>query len=62
MYIDDPDHRDFNQVASQLLAAGANYFDRETKEPEVNFTKPLPEGHVKVGSPRVLEEPANAGK
>jgi hypothetical protein len=55
MITDDPDHRDLNTIAAELLAAGAPYFDRETKDEEVDVTKPLPEGHVNVGTPEVVE-------
>ena len=55
MIVDDPDHRDLNAIAAELLAAGAPYFDRETKAEEVDVVKPLPEGHVNVGTPEVVE-------
>lgn len=57
VYIDDPDHRDFNTIADKLLAVGADYFDRETEVPEVEAIKPLPEGRVELGTERVVEEP-----
>ncbi|MFI5357627.1 MAG: hypothetical protein ACHQ4G_09850 [Opitutales bacterium] len=62
VYLDDPDHRDLNQVTPQLLAVAADYFDRETKGPEDELTKPLPEGHVDIGTPRVTEQPARISK
>jgi hypothetical protein len=55
MLVDDPDHRDLNVIAKQMLEAGAPYFDREIKGEEVDVYKPLPEGHVKVGTPEVVE-------
>ena len=55
MIVDDPDHRDLNSIAAEMLAAGAPYFDREVKGEEVDVTKPLPEGHVSVGTPEVVE-------
>ena len=58
MIVDDPDHRDLNNIAAEMLAAGAPYFDREVKGEEVDVTKPLPEGHVNVGTPEVVEPKA----
>lgn len=55
MVVDDPDHRDLNAVAAKMLEAGAPFFDREIKDPEVDIYKPLPEGHVNVGTPAVVE-------
>ena len=53
--VDDPDHVDLNEVAEKMLDAGAPYFDKEVREPEVNIYKPMPEGHVRVGTPQVVE-------
>ena len=44
-------------IAAEMLAAGAPYFDREIKEEEVDVYKPLPEGHVNVGTPQVVDGP-----
>jgi hypothetical protein len=55
MNVDDPDHRDLNTVFKDMLAAGAQYFDKSMEEPEVSVFKPLPEGTVKVGTPTVIE-------
>ena len=55
MLVDDPDHRDLNVLAAKMLEAGAPYFDREIKGEEVDVYKPLPEGHVKLGTPEVVE-------
>ena len=55
MYVDDPDHRDLNVIVKQMLEAGAPYFDREIKDEEVEILKPLPAGHVKVGTPEVVQ-------
>ena len=55
MNVDDPDHRDLNTIAAEMLAAGSPYFDKEVKEDEIDVTKPLPEGHVDVGTPEVVE-------
>jgi hypothetical protein len=62
MLVDDPDHRDLNVIYKQLLDAGAPYFDQEIKGEEVDIMKPLPEGHVKVGSPEVVEPAKSSGK
>jgi hypothetical protein len=55
MNIDDPDNRDLNEVYKAMLAAGAPYFDREIAQEEVDVLKPLPEGHVKVGTPEIVK-------
>ena len=55
MLVDDPDHRDLNVICKQMLEAGAPYFDKEIKGEEVDVYKPLPEGHVTVGTPEVVE-------
>ena len=52
---DDPDNRDLNAIAAEMLAAGAPLFDKETKDKEVDLYKPLPEGRVNVGTPEVVE-------
>lgn len=59
VYIDDPDHRDLNQITKQLLDAAADYFGRKSEGKEVVITKPLPEGYVEVGRERVIEQPAS---
>lgn len=56
MFVDDPEHRDLNLIAKQMLEAGAPYFDREIKDEEVEIMKPLPDGHVNVGAPEVVEK------
>ena len=58
MLVDDPEHRDLNVIAATMLEAGAPYFDREIKGEEVDVYKPLPEGHVKLGTPEVVEPKA----
>jgi len=55
MVVDDPDHRDLNIVAAKMLEAGAPYFDRLTKDKEVEVQKPLPTGRVIFGTPEVVE-------
>jgi hypothetical protein len=54
---DDPDHRDLNVIAAQMLKAGAPYFDRDLKKPEVEFYQGMPEGQVNVGPATVVENP-----
>ena len=61
MYVDDPVHRDLNLVFKQMLEAGAPLFDKEIKDYEATIWKPLPEGHVKVGTPEVVQ-PAHSSE
>jgi hypothetical protein len=62
MNTDDPDHRDLNEIGGKMLELAAPFFDRELTEPEVVITQPLPEGHVKLGDAKVIEEPKPAKK
>ena len=55
MYVDDSAHLDLIVVIKQMLEAGAPYFDKEIKDYEATVWKPLPEGHVNVGAPEVVE-------
>jgi len=55
MVVDDPDHRDLNQVTMQMLAAGADYFDRVIKDGEVRVNSATPPGRVIVGPTKILE-------
>lgn len=57
MVVDDPDHRDLNQISAQLLKAGAGYFNREVKN-EAEVKVALREGRVEVGEARVVDSPA----
>lgn len=57
MIVDDPDHRDLNAVAAEMLSAGAHYFDKEIKEEEIDVTAPMGEGKVNVGTPEVVPDP-----
>lgn len=54
---DDPEHRDLNAIAAQMLEAGAAYFDKDIKgdKREINIYKPVPDGHVNVGAPEVVD-------
>ena len=54
MCVDDPDHRDLNTIAAEMLEAGAPYFDKVIRDPEATIFKPLPDGRVNVGTPEVL--------
>jgi hypothetical protein len=51
---DDPDHRDLNAIAAQMLEAGAPYFDKDVKDREIDLYKPAPDGKVNVGTPEVV--------
>jgi len=57
MFVDDPNHEDLNVIAKRMLEAGAPFFDKEIPDVGVEIVKPLPEGHVKVGTPEVIEHP-----
>jgi hypothetical protein len=52
---DDPDHRDLNAIAAEMLKAGAPYFDKDIKTPEIEFPPGVPRGKVNVGAPEVVE-------
>lgn len=56
MVTDNPESRDLNLALPALLAAGARYFDRETKEGEVTVKATMPTGSVKLGPLNVIEE------
>ena len=53
--VDDPDHRDLNQVAQAMLEAAGPWFDKLHSKPEVEVHKPLPTGKVIVGPTEVRE-------
>jgi hypothetical protein len=52
---DDPDHRDLNKIAAEMLKAGAPYFDKDIKKPEIEFWHGVPKGQVNVGTPEVVQ-------
>ncbi len=54
MVVDDPDHRDLNQIAASMLEAGAPFFDKEIREREADIFKPLPNTQIKLGTPEVV--------
>ena len=57
MVVNDPDRWNLNAVAGGMLAAGAPYFDREIAEHELEVSPPVPEGHVNLGAPEVVQPP-----
>ena len=59
---DDPDHRDLNAIAAQMIEAGAPYFDKALKKPEIDFYQPMREGRVNVGTPEVVDAPPKTTK
>ena len=57
MSISDPDQRRLDDVYKKMLAAGARHFDRPIdREREVIVNDQVPEGHVKLGTPEVVDE------
>lgn len=57
MHVDDPEHRDLNQVYKVLLAQGAPYFDRHIdRGREVVVDTGIPEGQVKIGHIKVVDD------
>lgn len=59
MYVGAPDFRDLNQMYEKMLASGAPYFDRHIeRESEVVIDTALPEGHVSIGTPEVVNYPS----
>lgn len=60
MHVDDPEHRDLNEISTKMLAAGVPYFDTHVaRESEVVINTALPEGRVNVGTPEVVAPPAS---
>ena len=58
MFVDDPDHRDLNQIAGKMLEQGAPSFDRHIgREQEVIINTAAPEGRVNVGPVEVVKDP-----
>lgn len=55
MLADDPDHRDLNDVTKEMLAAGAEYFDRIIKDGEVQVNSASPPGRVMLGPMKIIE-------
>ncbi len=59
IHVDDPDHRDLNEIYQKMLAAGAPHFDKpiDHDHPLVIDSR-IPEGQVKVGTPTVVGAPS----
>jgi hypothetical protein len=58
MNVDDPDHRDLNEIYQKMLAAGAPHFDQPIDhDHELVVVDKVPEGHVKVGPVEVIKDP-----
>lgn len=55
MMTDDPGHRDLNQFIKKLLAAGANFFDREMEDYEELLNTALPEGFIEYGDAVIFD-------
>lgn len=55
MVTDNPDGRDLNLALPAMFAAGAAWFDRDTKEGEVTVKSTMPAGTVKLGPLEVIE-------
>ncbi|MEI6107865.1 MAG: DUF4136 domain-containing protein [Opitutae bacterium] len=55
MLVDDPRHLDLNQVTGEMLAAGADYFDRQIDREEVQINRETKETRVIVNPLKVLE-------
>ena len=58
---DNPDTRDLNLAMPAMLAAGADYFDKDTPDGEVTINTTMPTGRVKLGPLEVLPD-ARPGK
>ena len=56
MVTDDPANRDLNLFVEKLLAAGSEFFDSYVEDPEVLIQTDLPEGFVKYGDMKVVDE------
>jgi hypothetical protein len=54
--VDDPDHRDLNQIYNQMLAAAGEFFNRRVDRAEVEVSTKIREGRVEVGIPQVVHD------
>lgn len=54
--VDDPDHRDLNQIHDQMIAAGAEFFNRKTDREEAEISTRIRDGRVEIGTPRVIAD------
>lgn len=58
MNVDDPDHRDLNEIYQKMLAAGAPHFDQPIDhDHELIVVDKVPEGHVKIGPVELVKDP-----
>jgi hypothetical protein len=58
MNVDDPDHRDLNEIYEKMLAAAAPHFDQPIDhDHEVIVHERVPEGHVTVGPIEIVKDP-----
>jgi len=58
IHVDDPDHRDLNEIYGKMLAAGAPHFDQPIDHDHpLMIDSRVPDGKVKVGTPEVVDEP-----
>ncbi|MDB6094782.1 MAG: hypothetical protein JWM32_2344 [Verrucomicrobia bacterium] len=56
MHVDDPEHRNLNQIYKELLAKGSPYFDQHIERGhELILDTGIPEGTVKIGEPTVVQ-------
>ena len=57
IHVDDPEHRDLNEISEKMLAIGAPYFDHHLpREGEVVVNTALPDGHVNVGPVELVKD------
>lgn len=54
--VDDPDNRDLNKIHEQMIAAGAEFFDRRTEREEAEISTRIRNGRVEIGTARVVED------
>jgi hypothetical protein len=57
--VDDPDHRDLNQIYEQMITAAGEFLNRRLDGAEVDVSTKIREGRVEVGIPRVLDPAAS---
>jgi hypothetical protein len=55
MLVDDPANRDLNELSKEMLAAGADYFDRTMKREQVTVIPAERKGQVKLGPLEIIE-------
>lgn len=58
MAVDDPDHRNLNEIYKKLLAAGAPHFDQPIDhDHEIVVKDKVPDGRVKIGPLEIVKDP-----